>query len=112
MAGHVPGFTATGGYEGEAKQRPRVFHHRFPTLPTLQTPEQFQTNKQDPTQQIYADYWLIFPSYFGTPGHLPDTSHMLQGTVGLPALTTHGMGAAGGCGSRLGDQDQPPAMHA
>lgn len=90
LAGHIPGFTATGGYEGEAKQRPRVFHHQFPTLPTLQIPEQFQTNKQDPMQQIHADYQLIFLGYFGTSWHLPNTSHVLQGTMGPPARThTH-----------------------
>lgn len=49
------GFPAMAGDGGQAKQRPRLFCHKFQTLRTWQTPEHFQINKQDPTEQIYTD---------------------------------------------------------
>lgn len=74
------GFTAVGRYEGEPKQR--ILHHQFPTLPTLQTPEQFQISRIPRSKfvPIIGLFSLV------TLGHLPDTSRTLQGTVGPPAL--------------------------
>lgn len=76
----MSGFTAMGGYEGEPKQR--ILHHQFPTLPTLQTPEQFQISR------IPSSKFMSITGLFSlvTLGHLPNTSHVLQGTVGPPAL--------------------------
>lgn len=93
LAGHMLGLTAMGGGEGQAKQRPRLFCHRFQTLPTLQTPEHFQMNKQDPTEQIYADYFpgLLWdfgayaqhkPHALGNRGATSPNAHMLRVAAG------------------------------
>lgn len=83
LAGHVLGFTAMGGDEGQAKQKPRLFCHRFQTLPPLQTPEHFQINKQDPqiiskfmlkSKKVLWDFtlglWDIYPTQASCSGEL------------------------------------------